>query len=196
MKTPAAKPSRSSFTRRLAALSAGVAGAALLFAGGRWTAEPPAPRRASVEIAAVAPPADATPWWVWGDAGAAAPAPAAPAPTSVPAPAPAPAVAPRPVAEAKLVAEASARLKLEGLKQDMISRCWPESGLGGGRERAQLTFSLAFDASGKEIARGISEDRAAPAGAFARCLRALPIGSLSIPAPGARIGVKVAMAFP
>jgi hypothetical protein len=194
VKTPAAKPSRSRLPRRLAALSAGVAATALVFLGGRWTADRPEPRRASPEVSApAAAPAETLSSWFWGRAEAAreVPAPAAAAPEPA-----APVVAPRPLAEAKIVAEASARLKLGGLKQDMLSRCWPENGLGGGRDRAQLTFNLAFDASGREIARGISEDRAAPAGAFARCLRALPIGSLSIPAPGARVGVKVAMAFP
>jgi hypothetical protein len=190
MRTPAPKPARRSFTRRLATLGAGVAGAALLFAGGRWTAEPPAPRRASLATSAPAP--------ARGE-----PGPSSlrrggdPAAREEPAPAlAAPAVPPRPVAEAKLVAETTARVKLEGLRRDLLSRCWPEEGLGGGRDRAQLTFSLAFDANGAEIARGISEDRTAPAGAFARCLRALPIGALSIPPPGARVAVKVAMAFP
>jgi hypothetical protein len=59
-----------------------------------------------------------------------------------------------------------------------------------------FTFNLTFDGSGREIARGIGEDRRARAPEVASCLRRLPLGTLRVPAPGTRVGVRVALALP
>jgi hypothetical protein len=174
--------------RRLSIVGGAMAVAVLAFAAGRWTsAAAPVSRPPSAAPAVI--PLDLALAALGARAAGEAPAPGVAAGPAAPA-------RPATFTEAKVVAEASARLKLDELRGDMLSRCWPSGGLEGGRTSARLTFSLAFDADGREIARGISEDRAAPAGAFARCLRALPVGSLAIPPPGARVGVKVAMVFP
>jgi hypothetical protein len=77
---------------------------------------------------------------------------------------------------------------LEAARSDLAARCAP-SGAGG----AQFTFNVTFDANGREIARGISEDRRHRAPRVASCLRKLPIGSLRVTPPGANVGVRVAM---
>jgi hypothetical protein len=61
-----------------------------------------------------------------------------------------------------------------------------------------VTFSLTFDARGREIARGVSADRRTPPDrVLAGCLRRLPrVGSITIPPPGSTVGVKVAMTLP
>ncbi len=73
-----------------------------------------------------------------------------------------------------------------------MAKCWTDAA----PERARLTFHHTFDAAGREVARAMAEGRGAPGGAFTRCLRGLPVGSLSIPAPRARVGVRVALNFP
>ena len=176
--------------RRAAGPATAILLAAGLFLAGRWTApEAPAeaPERAPSEpLAPTEAPAQAS-------APSAAPAPPPPAPERAAA-----RLAERPSANPALVGQAAAeaRVQLESVRPALLSRCWPAEGLGQGRDKARLTFHLTFDAAGREVARGISEDRTAPAGAFARCLRTLPIGTLAIPAPGARVGVRVAMSFP
>jgi hypothetical protein len=187
MKTPALNRPPASLARRVAVPSAALAIAVVVFLAGRWTAsEEPATaaeRQASPRPAAAAPAPAADP---------AFPPPSGPPERAVPRPAERLAATPQVVG---LAAE-EARAQLESVRPQLVSQCWPAGGLGRGREKARLTFHLTFDAAGREVARGISEDRGAPAGSFARCLRTLPIGALSIPAPGARVGVRVALNFP
>jgi hypothetical protein len=190
MPSPRPRPRRRS--RAAFAVLAGLAGAAAIFAVGRWTAEdasPPDTRRASPTPAARV--ASRAAW-------AAPPPAAAPAAAIAAAESPAAAAERRPQTKAEVVTRAAAdtRYELEKLRADMLSRCWPAAGLTNGQETVRLTFHVAFDAQGREIARGISEDRRAPAGPLARCLRALPAGTLKIPPPGTRLGVKVPIVFP
>jgi hypothetical protein len=118
---------------------------------------------------------------------AAAPRPAAPALAAAPA---APARRAPPEVVARVAAEAG--LALEQARPDFVARCAPRDGPSG----AKLTFNVTFDASGREIARGISEDRRLRAPALASCLRRLPIGSLRVSPPGANVGVRVSMNLP
>lgn len=85
-----------------------------------------------------------------------------------------------------------ARRALEEDRTGLLARCVPS----GGRAGAKLTFNVTFDASGREIARGISEDRSARAPEVASCLRRLPLGSLRVAAPGTSVGVRVALNLP
>lgn len=82
-----------------------------------------------------------------------------------------------------------ARRALEEARTGLLARCAP----AGHRARARLTFNVTFDASGREIARGIAEDRTARAPEVASCLRKLPLGSLRVAAPGTSVGVRVAL---
>jgi hypothetical protein len=124
---------------------------------------------------------------------ATSPAALAPAPAGL---APAAPLSPAALGDLQGRVRDSARGELELQRPYIVSRCWPTKGLPGGRESARLVFSLTFDAQGREIARGVSEDRRAPAGAFGRCLRLLRGTELSVPAPGRNVGVAFAMSFP
>lgn len=122
------------------------------------------------------------------------PAPALGAPPTGASGAAAPLLTPagRPTRElvARVAAEASR--SLEQARGDLVARCVPP----GSATSAKLTFNLAFDAQGREVARGISDDRRAPAPEVAGCLRRLPMGSLRVSAPGTHVGVRVAMQLP
>jgi hypothetical protein len=197
-------PSHPSRTRRplrgaLAAAGAVVIAVAI-FAAGRLSAPPPAPvssaRAARASIAERERRA-----WAVGSPGAAAPAPAAS--TAAAGPAPAAGAAAADVKEAvaaapdvKEAVAAEARARLESLRGYISSRCWPEGGLPGGQQQTTLRLDLTFDRDGREIARGIRQDRRAPAAAFTACLRRLPGTRLEVSAPGRSVGVLVAMQFP
>jgi len=101
-------------------------------------------------------------------------------------------------AAAELLARASEETleQLEVSRQALVNQCWPARGLPGGRSSARLTFNVVYDATGREVGRGISEDRRAPAGELARCLRRIPAGSLRISPIGTSLGVKVALNLP
>ena len=86
--------------------------------------------------------------------------------------------------------------EIEKLRPYIVSRCWPAGGLAGGQTSAKLTFQITFDEKGREIARGISEDRSAPAGEFGSCLAKLEGMTLSIEPPGTNVGVSVPVTFP
>jgi hypothetical protein len=179
-------------TRRAALLGAALLAGAAAFVAGRLTSDETPPREAQ-PASGGAPAAEARgPWRAasrapWGAAG----------PDAAPAPAPAAAAAPS-RAEVVALATSSARAQLEGFRASLLSRCDASPAPGEAPRVGKLTFNLTFDANGREIARGISEDRRARLSPpVARCLRELPrIGSLAIPAPGVTVGVKVAMTFP
>jgi hypothetical protein len=101
----------------------------------------------------------------------------------------------RPTPELVSLVAQQARRKLEEVRPELIERCVPEPRRGdpGG---ATFTFNVTFDAGGREIARGISEDRRYRAPEVASCLRRLPLGSLRVPPPGAIVGVRVALNLP
>jgi hypothetical protein len=178
---------------RAAMILATIVGAVAIFAIGRWTAgdgaRPADDRRSSPRPGPVL--SDAA--WPIVPTRPAVPHP----PPAAHAPQPAaPVAAPSSTGEVVALATSNARTQLETLRPEILSHCAEASGPERGRGPAKVTFHVTFDANGREIARGISEDRTAPTGTLARCLRTLPIGSLSIPPPGTRVAVRVAMAFP
>jgi hypothetical protein len=201
-------PAPHSTSSRLAApfLALGAVAALLAYAAGRWasldaraTSHAPAPtepydagpsrgdapsRAASRPAWRVPPPAPAL----------AAVAPAAPVPQPQ---APAlltPQGRPAPLLVQRVAAEVTRWL--EQSRSELIERCVPANRLVHGEPGAAFTFNVTFDANGREIARGISEDRKLRAPEVASCLRKLPMGSLRVTAPGATVGVRVAMHLP
>ncbi len=88
------------------------------------------------------------------------------------------------------------KAQMETLRPYILSHCLPSGTLRGGQASARLTISSTFDSQGREIARGVSEDRRAPAGELAGCVRQLQGLALSISPQGANVGVNVAVAFP
>jgi hypothetical protein len=174
-------------------------GALLAFAGGWLAANRSTPAAAhpgeapSADVAARLPAEPPAPW----PARAAAPTAAAQQEQGQ-APAPAGAQAPSGRPAPALVSQVTeaARLGLEAARADLVARCVPPARLAAGGPAVPFTFNLTFDGSGREIARGISEDRRARAPEMASCLRRLPLGTLRVPAPGTRVGVRVALALP
>jgi hypothetical protein len=169
----------------------------LAFAGGRWAADAAAP--AGLQHPARTRPPPPAPDARQADTTWRAPASAEAPPAPPPAPAAnplelTPQGRPTPALVTRVTEEASRQL--ESARAELLARCVPATGLPGGRATARFTFNVTFDASGREIARGISEDRRAPAPEVAGCLRRLPLGTLRVTAPGANVGVRLAMNLP
>jgi hypothetical protein len=98
--------------------------------------------------------------------------------------------------EARELVADDARAGIERLREQVVSRCWPRDGLPGGRRQATVTYHVTFDPSGREIARGLLEDRRAPAGEFGRCLRRLAGAPLSVSPPGTFVTLKLPVTYP
>lgn len=118
--------------------------------------------------------------------------------------------APRPDASTppspSATADASARSKatidsdvaqaIEKLKQRTVKECWlPLKGQPGLPAKVKFVYSGSFDPTGKEVARGISEDREANAPKVSACLRSFSM-ELTIPAPGQYVNVNVPFEVP
>lgn len=169
----------------LIAVPLAAAALALAFALGQWTADPPAPApQQEVPVARAEPPPPLVP-----------PMPRPPPPAAqaarvfepVPPPPPPAPSSPTPEIVARVISDAT--VKLEDQRPQILARCPPGSG------GAQVTFNVTFDAQGREIARGISENRRARAGAFAKCLRDMDGMPLSIPPPGTNVAVSIPVSF-
>jgi hypothetical protein len=172
-----------------AALGA-VAVALLAYAVGRWSAEPAAPSAPAEALAAAdAPPAPA-PAPASIPPGSRAPRPAVPQPAAAPPPAASPSA--EAVVE-RATAEVKAQLELR--RPELSARCWASSGPESTRASATVTFNVAFDAQGREVMRGVSEDRRARAPALAKCLRETE-DRLAIAPPGSGVTVAVPLTFP
>jgi hypothetical protein len=165
---------------------------AVAFGIGRWTAPEPSPERALPEQAAPQAREYAQHYAPRPPVGDPV-RPVVMAEASVPAPAP----EARPAVTPELAARVTqdAKVQLESVRELIVSRCWPRNGVDG-RNSARVTFNVTFDAQGRQIARGITEDRRAPAGAFGKCLRELPGTALAIAPPGTNIGVSLSVAYP
>ncbi len=87
-------------------------------------------------------------------------------------------------------------MQLESIKGDLLQKCWPAGGLPKGRTSARVTFSVAYDAAGREVLRGVSDDRRAPAGELTRCLSRQPLGMLRVTPTGTAVSLNVAMNLP
>jgi hypothetical protein len=82
---------------------------------------------------------------------------------------------------------------LEARRQPMASTC-----AAGLKDKVELTFSLAFDANGREIGRGISQTHRGPSepDPVARCLREHFPPELRIDPPQTTVSVTVQFALP
>jgi hypothetical protein len=85
---------------------------------------------------------------------------------------------------------------VEQQRKRVVSSCWPKEGLPKGQRSATVTYSLTFNPEGREVGRGIVQDRRAPAGKFARCLGLLRGTAFSISPPGTYVTLKVPVAYP
>jgi hypothetical protein len=86
--------------------------------------------------------------------------------------------------------------EIERTREHVVARCWPRDGLPGGRRQTTVTYNVTFDPAGREIARGVLEDRRAPAGEFGRCLRRLEGTSLSVEPPGTFVTLRLPVTYP
>ncbi|WP_437683206.1 hypothetical protein [Sorangium sp. So ce131] len=93
------------------------------------------------------------------------------------------------------VAEDAARA-LEARRSDFVRSCWaPSLKKRAEPARAKYIFSMSFDESGKEVARGISEVRGMERSDVAQCLRMIPLG-INVPPPGMRAAVELEVILP
>lgn len=115
-----------------------------------------------------------------------------PVPASAPAATPAQGPAPS-RAEVEARAAADATVALEARRDRFVAAC---GGVDAGAVSQELTFSLAFDSQGREVGRGISDDRRAPANPVPECLRKLRDTPLKIEPPGEPVSVVVPFRFP
>ncbi len=91
---------------------------------------------------------------------------------------------------------AAARKALDQRKATFVAKCWTPHAAAPGPASIHLDFDMTFDANGVEIARGISEDRAASKPEVASCIRLLPFEPLKIPPPGAPAHVVLRLTLP
>ncbi|WP_437321438.1 hypothetical protein [Sorangium sp. So ce385] len=116
-------------------------------------------------------------------------------PPSQPHPAPA-AAPPAPSRELFKRVEADAVKALEARRPQFLKQCWePSARKNPAPPRAKYLFSMTFDESGKEIARGISEVRGMERPDAAQCLRMIPLG-IGVPPPGTRVAVEIEVVLP
>ncbi|AUX45071.1 hypothetical protein SOCE26_065520 [Sorangium cellulosum] len=121
-----------------------------------------------------------------------APGADAPAPGATPAPSATPARSATPRDEvARRAAEA-----LEAHRAALMQRCYtPAIAAQPERPVVKYVFNITFDAQGRQVARGVIEDRETARPEVTACLgTALP--PLSIPPPGARVRVDVPFSLP
>jgi hypothetical protein len=181
-----------------------VAAASLAFVAGRVSGGPKAERAGSTDRGT--PAGGREPWAAPAGAApsASAPAPVLAAPSAAPnqrgegTPSPRSATSLRGAAPPEVVARAreDAVAAIEAQRRQVVASCWPRGGLSNGRARTTLTYHVTFDREGREVARGLMDDRSAPAGEFARCLRRLPNSSLSVSRTGTYVTMKLPVTYP
>lgn len=200
-----ARPPPPGRARRPALIAAGAALAlAVAFGAGRWTgAPPPAPPAAApgAAPAAVAPPEPAAA--TSSEGAEPRPADLTGAVATAATPPEAPPVAARPPAQRMpLPPDLQARLRaglgadLEARRPEDLARCWPSGGLPRGLPSTTVTYDLTFDPAGREVARGLSDDRRAPAGALGHCLSRSPGAPLAIPPQGTFVSLRIPVSYP
>lgn len=128
---------------------------------------------------------------------------ASPAPTSAaleppPRPAALPLGPPEPPSALREAVEADAKKAVAAERSaTFVTRCWaPAIAAKPQPAASRYSLQMTFDATGKEIARGLSEIRGVDSRPdVAQCLRGLPIG-LTVPARGATVQVTLELSFP
>src|SRR5262249_45407761 len=85
---------------------------------------------------------------------------------------------------------ANALKALDAYRPAILEKCFrPALATGAGPPRVKLRFNITFDAAGKQIARGLMQDRDAPRPELGDCAAgALPV-NLEVPPPGAIVAV-------
>jgi hypothetical protein len=102
-----------------------------------------------------------------------------------------------PVAPGQLAAyRAEVVTHVEQQRRQVVSTCWPREGLPKGQRSATLTYNVTFSPDGREIGRGLVQDRRAPAGKFAKCLAQLQGMPFSISPPGTYVTLRVPVTYP
>jgi hypothetical protein len=119
--------------------------------------------------------------------------------SSSPPPGPAPVtpvVPPRSPGELQVRVTEQVRQALEQKRSTFVERCWsPSAQKSPEPASARYSFNITVDAQGKEIARGISEDRAAFRADVGQCLRGLG-DKVAVSPPGATVQVTVPLTLP
>jgi hypothetical protein len=182
-------------SRRLWWIAGGAAALALTFLVGRFTAEPePRPRPRPVPGTAYQEPAEPA-QAAWPGAGSPAATPTGQAP---PAPAAAPQAPPGPVTPERMQQfQAEMLAHVEETRDLVVERCVPRDGFPGGQRSGTLTYNVSFDEHGREIARGLVDDRRNPTGgAFGRCLQANRGEPFRISPPGRPISLRITVTYP
>lgn len=104
--------------------------------------------------------------------------------------------APTPSARADAAIDEDVAKAIEELRARAAKECWaPHKSDPGVPSKVKLVYSGSFDAGGTEVARGLSEDRAAAAPVVAACIRAFKM-DLKIPAPGRYVNATVPFEVP
>jgi len=117
--------------------------------------------------------------------------PAAPAGAATAA---APPASRRPAATAKDVARQAADA-LEPHRRALVQACWPEKGEGQRAGQARYVWNFTFNAEGRQVTRGLAEDRSNPHLGTASCLtQKLP--PIEVPPPGRTVYVEVPFQLP
>ena len=167
-----------SLSTPVAILIAGALIAASLFFGLRGREPPAAGGPASPLVAGHAP--------------IAASSPATSSPAAVSPPSPPPAV----VSLDRAAVTAAAMKDLERYRADIVKKCVePALAKKPAPPRIKLTFNVAFDPEGKQVARGVAEDRETMREGVSTCaMDAIP--GLSVPAPGAPVSVELPWTLP
>jgi hypothetical protein len=196
MQKPKIAPKQPSRPRTAWWIGGAVAALGIAFGAGRLTSAP-APARARPEpvqaqARAYEPPAPPRTAWSLPSAPAGDPqlaatlaAPAAPAPSSrasIP-----------PAQMAQYRAEVVSHV--EEQRQRLVSTCWPKEGLPRGSRSTTVTYNVTFNPQGREVGRGIVQDRRAPAGKFGTCLQ-LQGKPFSISPPGTYVSLRIPVTYP
>jgi len=115
--------------------------------------------------------------------------------SATPAPTPPPAPSSDPSIVKKAVADIAAAIQAEKVKT-FVPKCWtPLVAKQPQPATSRLVISTSFNAEGKEVIRGVSEERGKSRADVAGCVRDLPIG-LTIPAPGVIVNAEIPVEFP
>jgi hypothetical protein len=85
---------------------------------------------------------------------------------------------------------------VEQQRRRVISTCWPKDGLPRGHRSTTVTYNVTFNPAGREVARGIVQDRRAPAGKFGKCLGQLHEAPFSISPPGTYVTLRIPVTYP
>jgi hypothetical protein len=88
---------------------------------------------------------------------------------------------------------AEARAQIEAARDRLGERCAPRGPPLDGRGHGRLVMNLTFDRQGREIARGIMQDRRTHSTELAGCLRALP--RIEVTPPSVNVGVAIPVTF-